>query len=142
MSISLHNVSYAALSESTLCQSARWRAISTFGEAPPSGGCYAIYHDSALVYIGSSCQVRTRIGRYFRTPPDRPRRSQDSVFSGARTAKPGVVVTVKVTGSRRRGDWLMREYRLIHRLKPRDNRSIAGNFTSPRMYAKTKGRTP
>lgn len=81
-------------------------------------GCYAIYLDRELVYIGSSERVTYRLMAY-------PMRI--NMFVGA--TEPAVVtpwgmafsVTIKFKPSRRYGDWLMREARLIRRLKPRGN---------------------
>ena len=98
-----------------------WRVISRLGEVPQAG-CYAVYHDGQLVYIGSSVSLPKRVQQYVVTSP---RKRAQNVNGGARRVD-GVVVTVKVTGSRRRGDWLMREYRLIQRLKPRDNSTFSG----------------
>jgi hypothetical protein len=81
-------------------------------------GCYAIFLDGELVYIGQSERVRGRLWKY---------QMHLNIFADARG--PGIVtpwgsafvVTIKFKRSRRYGDWLMREARLIRKLQPRGN---------------------
>lgn len=92
----------------------RWRTFD-LDALPERPGCYAVYCDGELVYIGQSLNVRQRVrahgidyarySNWFTTP-----------WGGFR------YVVVKVRSSQRRGDWLMHEYRLIDRLCPRFNR--------------------
>lgn len=79
---------------------ASWVRIDRAEQAPVEPGCYAVYFDGELVYVGSSRNLRTRVRRCF---------TSDRVY-------------LKVKASRRMGDWLMREWRLIRRLQPRDNK--------------------
>lgn len=102
----------------------RWAQYQMFGargSLPRIAGVYAVYFDSALVYIGSSVDIANRFsehkirhgyGRNIITPwGDVP----------AETA-----ITLKVKRSRVRGDWAMWEIRLIHRLRPVHNRQHRG----------------
>ena len=93
-----------------------WRVLETINMVPESSGCYAIYVGGVLAYIGSSCNLRSRLMQHgFRMVRNRkksPPRWGDNA-----------ALTVKICLSRRYGDWLMREARLIRRLKPRDNKS-------------------
>lgn len=107
----------------------RWLLVRSVDEVPERG-CYAVYHDGELVYIGSSMNLPGRVAHYLRPPT---RRRKPIVNGGARRRQAEVVTTMKVSGWKRRGDWLMREYRLIDRLRPRDNRMFTGT-TRPRIY--------
>lgn len=79
-------------------------------------GCYAIYLDGRLVYIGQSANVRRRLLDYG---------IHSNIFADKTETPWGQadVVVVKFKGSTRAGDWLMREYRLIKRLNPPGNRA-------------------
>lgn len=70
---------------------------------PNTPAVYAIYHGDELVYIGQTAHLRERL---------RCHRRDGLLCDGAR---------LKVRQCRRRGEWLMREYRLIERLQPRLN---------------------
>src|SRR5690349_17856546 len=118
MPISKHNVSYVTHGELTIRQAAqfgpdssRWRVVSGLGDVPKNAGVYAVYHDAALVYIGSSHNLRSRLTSVFR------QRFEFFQLGVPRCAAPEIEVVVKVSPSRRLGDWLMREYRLIVRLR-------------------------
>lgn len=115
MVASLHNVSLRTRWSLTRRQSRGWRVVSAAAQVPDTAGCYAVYHDGELVYVGSSSYLPTRVAQYF------AKRQYRRVHGGARR-RDGVAVTVKVAPSVRVGDWLMREFRLIQRLKPCDNR--------------------
>jgi hypothetical protein len=130
MGASLHNVSYLPLARLTKREGEqRWREVGP-SVSVPMAGVYAIYHDGALVYIGSSSRLRHRISTYF------GKRGRTTERGGPKPPSADVRVVVKVAGSRRLGDWLMREYRLIQRLRPSDNNV----FTGYRPYAKKAGR--
>lgn len=79
---------------------------------PDEAGCYVIYFDGAIGYIGQSVCLSTRISQY---------RIHRNIFGGKEWVTPwgsfdSVVIKFKL--GRRYGDWLMREARLIRRLKP------------------------
>jgi len=78
-------------------------------------GCYAVYLDGQLVYIGQSGNVRRRLFDY---------NIRNNIFACKTETPWGQAdrVTVKFKSSVRAGDWLMREYRLIKRLKPSGNK--------------------
>jgi excinuclease UvrABC nuclease subunit len=84
-------------------------------ELPDTAGCYAIYCDGHLVYVGQSTNVRQRIAAH---------RIGRARYSNWFTTTWGSFrsVVVKVRRSHRLGDWLMHEYRLIRRLNPTFNR--------------------
>jgi len=66
-------------------------------------GVYAIFIDNQLKYIGSSGNLASRLLAHKRFYPI------------------GHEITIKISHSRMAGDWLMREYRLIKRLRPMFN---------------------
>lgn len=84
------------------------------GRVPKGPGCYAVYFGNDLVYVGSSYQVRNRLsGHRF-----------DSCRYSAWTQTPwgsAAKVTVKVRATKKYGEWLMLEARLLRRLAPRHN---------------------
>jgi hypothetical protein len=84
-------------------------------------GVYAVYGDGELLYVGSSSvSVLFRIHNGHCIGP---------CFNGRAATPWGTydTVIIKHSYSRRAGDWLMREYRLINRLRPWWNYS--GNGT-------------
>jgi len=81
----------------------------TRGSIPNMPGCYAIYRGRTLVYIGSTQNLNARLENHWR----------DSKRWGV---TPNTPLTIKVRVSRKAGDWLMIEYRLIKRLRPEVNR--------------------
>lgn len=83
-------------------------------------GCYAIYLDEALVYIGQTQNLRRRLRRYG-ISVEYLRGRGLVVHTPWAT---GRTVTIKVRRSRRFGDWLMAEARLVRRLRPRFNTKI------------------
>jgi len=94
----------------------RWR-ITDPGSVPPIAGVYAIFSGRVLVYIGSAVNMRERlndhgVGRSWKRGPGR--------FS----ALPQLQLRTAAAG--RRGDHLAREFRLITRLRPPENRNHAG----------------
>ncbi len=85
-----------------------WKEITT------GGGCYALYFDGELGYIGSSVRVRSRISIY---------KIHYGYSTFIRTSFGDFrKVELKVFESIHFGDWAMKEIRLIHRLKPKYNR--------------------
>lgn len=75
-------------------------------------GVYVIFGDGAVVYVGSSTHVAGRLKEHGL------RRCHSGVTTPWGTFE---CVLVKVAYTRRFGDWLMREARLIHRLNPTGN---------------------
>lgn len=94
-----------------------WREIDPYDcrFLPNGGGCYAVYGEGGIIYIGQSSNLKVRLLSY-RMRPD----YGDGYitpwgnFSGFK---------LKIKPSRRYGDWAMRELRLIRRLRPRFNRA-------------------
>ncbi len=77
-------------------------------------GVYAIYHDNELVYIGQSEVLRQRLIHHDKLSDLTPH-----------------LVKAKVrVCSRRSGEWLSLEFKLIRRLKPRLNRT---SVATPRL---------
>jgi hypothetical protein len=93
-------------------QDCNWTWIESAADAPTCGGVYAIYLDSVLVYLGSSRSVRTRL----RTHRLEPALGEHITPWGTGRMR------IKVRKTKRKGDWLMYEFRLINRLRPRGNR--------------------
>lgn len=75
-------------------------------------GCYVIYIDNKVAYVGSSINVRRRVNSHIQT----------SRYSATLKTPWGVYIdnqiSIKVHYILRYGDWTMRELRLINRLKP------------------------
>lgn len=91
----------------------RWTRV-PIDSIPAIGGCYAVFTDEHLIYIGSATNIRARL--------------MDHGIGG----KWGKVISkfghrdrvqVKVAVSLIFGSWLSREARLIRRLQPRMNRT-------------------
>lgn len=105
----------------------RWKAIEfdstpettkEWSELPREAGCYAFFLGGNLGYIGSSQNVAKRISSH----EIRFGYSNAIITPWGRFKR----VTVKVSKSKRFGDWAMRELRLIDRLRPRFNRLSKG----------------
>jgi hypothetical protein len=81
-----------------------------------------VYFEGRVVYVGSSTDLSKRVRQYFRV--NRGIRSYDDDGVAPHFETPwghvhdGTLVRVKVKPSRQNGDWLMREWRLIGRLRP------------------------
>lgn len=81
----------------------------------PEPGCYVIYCDEQLVYVGQSTNVQKRIKSYD--------------FGYTRYSNTGIhtpwglcrKLVIKIRKSIRYGDWAMVELRLIKRLQPKLN---------------------
>lgn len=81
----------------------RWQITSSFKKIPPVPGCYAFYRWRKLYYIGSSVNMRQRIWGH---------------ANSGRIDKP---THIKFKPTRRYGEWLMVEARLLRRLHPTAN---------------------
>lgn len=93
-----------------------WKRYSghTLERLPHGAGCYAIFSSPTLLYIGQSQRVRARLLNGHKLAHAR----------GGRVVTPWgrrEHVEVRVRRSRRYGEELMREARLIRRLKPLRN---------------------
>lgn len=83
--------------------------------------CYAVYFDGSLRYIGSTNDLRNRFsGHAFRHSY-----AKSFITPWGEFDLP-LSITIKYSASRRYGDWLMREARLIRRLKPVFNKKLKG----------------
>lgn len=96
------------------------------GLLPRGPGCYAIFENGKVVYVGSSTAIENRC-RVYRTMPERRKPYGEPCITDGKWQTPWGLKTmcrfqVKVKMSRRQGDWLMWEYRLIRRLRPKYNR--------------------
>jgi excinuclease UvrABC nuclease subunit len=96
---------------------------------PSKPGVYAIYLDGVLSYIGSSKDIRHRLSTY----------AFEWDYGGDLTTPWGVFRTldVKVFICSKYGSWLMREARLIRRLRPRFNTHGTGRKNRPYRRAVT-----
>jgi excinuclease UvrABC nuclease subunit len=100
-----------------------WRTFNepeSFRDLPSGGGCYAIYLDGKLSYVGQASNVKERIR--FNHRVDVARYSSAIVSPWGRFQ----TVSVKVRVSKKFGDWAMIELRLIRRLLPRFNNRGTG----------------
>jgi len=97
---------------------------------PAHGGCYVIYLDGRLSYIGQSGNLRGRFRdhRITRLPEGNIRTPWGSASK--------IVIKVRVT--QKYGDWAMIELRLIHRLNPPHNRKITDGIKS-KFYIRLLG---
>jgi hypothetical protein len=92
-------------------------------------GVYVIFGDGVVQYVGSSKNIRQRLaGRIPRTVYETPEQTQLPV----RTIW-GVFreFEIRIRYSTKYGDWLMRELRLIRRLKPLQNSAHEGAQGKP-----------
>jgi excinuclease UvrABC nuclease subunit len=95
----------------------RWEQLNFSFERtaiPALPGCYVIYLDDELVYVGSTLNLRNRLAAYelyWHCPEDR--------FSTKWGEYRKVRIKVKIGG--KYGEWAMTELRLIRKLKPKFN---------------------
>ncbi len=107
----------------------RWQTIRRGGVIPATPGCYVVYVGGDICYIGSSQNLRQRLKRYWIKRRLKYRRVRSRLLQPTGLAwtpwGPHSVesIVIKVKVSRRRGDWLMWEHRLIARLQPFFNRA-------------------
>jgi excinuclease UvrABC nuclease subunit len=88
---------------------------------PRVSACYAVYFNGVLQYIGSTVDLRNRFSEHaFRYGYARCMRTPWGDVDAE------TVVTVKYRPSRKYGDWLMVEARLIRRLQPAYNKMLKG----------------
>ena len=108
----------------------RWKTydIMDLFYIPQKPGCYCIYLDDYLVYIGQARDLRKRLF-------NAPRRFDFRRYTNTIETPwgNGKELFVKVSLSRKYGDWAMREIRLIHRLQPVGN--CVGSVKRRRCYA-------
>jgi len=99
----------------------RWRTIdllSQYDAIPREPGVYVFIRDRRVVYVGMSANLHARLAAY------RPRRrpvdyDTDDHSPVLHPYADGSILKISV--SRRYGDWLMRELRLIRKLRPLHN---------------------
>ena len=101
--------------------------IMDFYKILPSPGCYCVYLDDCLVYIGQSRDLRKRLVSV-------PRRIEIARYSTTIITPwgKGRNLYVKISLPKKYGDWAMRELRLIHRLQPQGN--CVGSVKRRRNY--------
>lgn len=89
-------------------------------DVPELPGVYAVYEHGELVYIGSSINLRRRLRAYGRKRINRFRRNglNQQWFSPGWSYEGPYATHFKVKMATRQGEWLMREWLLISRLKP------------------------
>jgi hypothetical protein len=96
-----------------------WRELDISGgvfDAPRVGGCYAIYVNNVLSYIGQASDLRIRLVKHL---------SENRYSDSYRTPWGTFAfreVRVKVKLSKHYGDWAMWELRLLRRVRPPFNR--------------------
>lgn len=102
----------------------RWRTVDLYGRRkwsniPSEPGVYVFIRDGRAIYVGQSVNLRSRLSHYRGRqvyPGDRL-----DVQPVWRDHPIGDNSILKISTSRRYGDWLMRELRLIRRLRPHFN---------------------
>ena len=82
---------------------------------PSEPGCYVVYLNGFLAYVGSTRNLQRRMLNYG------IRLSRKTGLSKTPWGEASLV-TIKYKTSLKYGDWLMLEARLIRRLRPRGNR--------------------
>lgn len=83
---------------------------------PRAPGVYVIYDGDDLLYVGSTCNLRSRLHQHI----------HQGIFD---------FDIVKFSASRRVGEWAYRELRLLNRLRPPKNRVFSGTAICPREIA-------
>lgn len=91
---------------------------------PKVPACYAIFLDGELAYVGSSDNLRARMTAH---------KIAGHTMSECAWTPWGLYrsVELRFSRARRRGDWLMREYRLIKRLNPPMNIRTTNRGSTP-----------
>lgn len=92
----------------------KWTAYDAPSDVPTDPGCYAVYLNGDLVYVGQSMNVRRRLREKNRFMPSRYSANFETPWGMGR-------LKIKVRSSVKYGDWAMVELRLLRRLKPRGN---------------------
>ena len=97
----------------------RWVTFQDHYKLPTTAGCYAVYLDDKLVYIGQAINLRRRFmnGHKFR---------QWRYSLSVSTPWGDGIALVKVAPERLFGERLTLESRLIKRLRPRFNKQGVG----------------
>lgn len=96
-------------------------------DVPNVPACYVIFVGKQVVYIGQTKRLRHRLGAHRLVVGYS---CNEWITPWGNVSEP---VTVKVKYSRRYGDWLMREARLIRRLQPPMN--CQGSTRKPKRQA-------
>lgn len=99
-----------------------WESFDLMKADLPQAVCvYAIYFGERLVYVGSTTDVRGRMaGHNIRYGYAK------NIHTPWETIPDTTRVTLKISRSKRIGDWAMREIRLIYRLQPVFNKMHKG----------------
>lgn len=111
--------------EQTKPRGTRWRQmdfVETWrGGLPSVACCYALYFDGQIKYVGSTNNLRNRFsGHAFRHGYAKNIVTPWGEFPSS--AK----IVLKFKASKRYGDWLMYECRLIKKLQPEFNKRLKG----------------
>lgn len=91
-----------------------WVTLGTVWEGEDRPGCYVFIHQGKAIYVGQTKNIALRLQYGHRITYGYSR----SMFTPWGQL-PDAVIKVKYT--RRAGDWLMIEHRLIQRLRPKFN---------------------
>jgi hypothetical protein len=96
-------------------------AVQDWNKVAEAAGVYAIYKNGTLRYVGSTTNLRGRLYGHCRRLG----------LCGDYGYVPESNHYAKVSFSKREGDWLMRELRLIQKLKPAWNKNHTGRRQAP-----------
>jgi hypothetical protein len=105
-----------------------WIEVSRRRSAFPKGpGVYVVYQNNVVAYVGSTTELSRRCRVYWFKYRNMAMYGERDPYLGSWRTPWGPVppgsIRIKVKRSRRLGDWLMWEYRLIRRLQPQQNRA-------------------
>ena len=88
-----------------------WRNLRE--QIPTCPGVYAFLREGRVVYVGQTTNLKARLSQYW---------MRWSYITNGWWIDPRLAgAAVKISPSKRHGDWLMRELRLIRRLQPVHN---------------------
>jgi excinuclease UvrABC nuclease subunit len=97
----------------------KFRLIDDFDKLPLLPGVYCIYINNEIVYIGSSVNIKKRIGEYkFES------HCKKYNITPWQFIDKTLPIFVKISLSKKLGDWAMKEIRLISKLQPKFNKSF------------------
>lgn len=90
-------------------------------KAPPTSGVYVLYEGLHPVYVGQSVNLLGRLRQHAGQLQKQNGKANDGVLPQTTRSED---LSLKYKVCRRDGEWLALEYRLIKKLRPKNNRTI------------------